>query len=512
MLLCMLAYSFMFFQFWWGDHDWGYIKDGVSLESGFFEARYTQHLFTVLLLDGHVLPIFSFIISLISLVVLNMMIAYYLEVPKTKFNYILFVLFFSLNPHVYAFFYYVYLAFPFIAWCIVGVGILFLFEKQSLIRFLIGVVLFVLLLGSYPPNITLFFVLFVAKRIIAFLDNRESILDIIKKGCLFALEVVLGYIGFKCIFIFLQKNDLINLDMYNISTKGIYEILQTVPFEMWYSIAQWFEPYSFMDGNYCVCLIIPIVLAMFLMFRSGKNKLFMILFWAFILFLSRFVFLIATKGEVSAFRLVYFGKIGVLAFALSIIMQNKEKCIKNILMLWGCVCLSLFVETNFYIHKVQYFGFVAGRKYQHKLLDKLVMNKNFKYEKKYISLTFGYPNFRNKFYNGTKNSGEMNGQTMVFYFDTINQLFWEEKFAPVAVGAGILNSASILRVNRDGGKYWGDDKYWTNNPENMKNIREWLYMKAKLGSVYIDDKYILAILDENDFYKNRELVATSLDK
>jgi hypothetical protein len=91
-------------------------------------------------------------------------------------------------------------------------------------------------------------------------------------------------------------------------------------------------------------------------------------------------------------------------------------------------------------------------------------------------------------------------------------LFWEENFTPVAVGAGILDNFSILRVNRDGGEFWNDQEYWLDNPENMKAIRMWLYTQAKVGDIYIDDKYILAVLDEVDFYKNRELVATSLDK
>ena len=43
-----IVYSFMIFQFWWGNHDWEFLKDGILLKDGFFEARYAQHLPNIL--------------------------------------------------------------------------------------------------------------------------------------------------------------------------------------------------------------------------------------------------------------------------------------------------------------------------------------------------------------------------------------------------------------------------------------------------------------------------------
>jgi hypothetical protein len=300
--------------------------------------------------------------------------------------------------------------------------------------------------------------------------------------------------------------------MYNISMRSFSLMLKDVPSEFIKSFTQLFETYSFMEIEYCALIAAPVIFAVFFVLKDDKNRWIKFLFLFFLFFVSRFVFLIALRSDIGAFRLVYFGKIGIIAFSLSVLMRLKQKYVKNFLFIWGVLSISLFVLTNFDIHKVQYLGFDAGRRYQKNLLDKVVTNENFKYEKKYISFTFGYPNFRNKFYNGRGLSSEMNEHAMVFYFDTINQLFWEENFTPVAVGAGILDNFSILRVNRDGGEFWNDQEYWLDNPENMKAIRMWLYTQAKVGDIYIDDKYILAVLDEVDFYKNRELVATSLDK
>ena len=109
----------------------------------------------------------------------------------------------------------------------------------------------------------------------------------------------------------------------------------------------------------------------------------------------------------------------------------------------------------------------------------------------------------------------MLGLNLVFEFDVANFLFWEKAKSPIIIGAGISGN-SIHRVDRDGKEKWRDKQYWSDNPENMEKIRYWLYTEAEpypsYKSVYVDDKYLILVLDKLVFYKYRELVATSLDK
>jgi hypothetical protein len=104
---------------------------------------------------------------------------------------------------------------------------------------------------------------------------------------------------------------------------------------------------------------------------------------------------------------------------------------------------------------------------------------------------------------------------LVFEFDVANYLFWEEEKSPVIIGAGISGS-NLLRVDRGGKEKWGNSEYWKNNPENMEKIRYWLYMEAKpypsQNSVYVDEKYLILVLDPLVFYKHRELVSRALDE
>jgi hypothetical protein len=95
-------------------------------------------------------------------------------------------------------------------------------------------------------------------------------------------------------------------------------------------------------------------------------------------------------------------------------------------------------------------------------------------------------------------------------FGIVSNLFWEERITPTAIEVGIEGrNLWHIGINED---KWKDKAYWTDNPENMKNIRFWLYNEAKYNSVYVDDKYIIMVLDLQSFYKNRELLTLKLDK
>ena len=99
----------------------------------------------------------------------------------------------------------------------------------------------------------------------------------------------------------------------------------------------------------------------------------------------------------------------------------------------------------------------------------------------------------------------------LFYEDLINNLFLAENMHPVVIGAEIKDKFIIRHPRGKKLKVITFD-FWRNNPENMENVRFWLYNKAKGNSVYVDDKYIILVLDKKEFYQKRELVARALDE
>ena len=86
-----IVYSFVMCSFYWGNHDWHYIKNGVSLLSGFFEARYSMHLFSMLLMGGHILPILTVLFWLLGIVFLGVVSGSYLGFEKRSKDFLIFV-------------------------------------------------------------------------------------------------------------------------------------------------------------------------------------------------------------------------------------------------------------------------------------------------------------------------------------------------------------------------------------------------------------------------------------
>ena len=100
----IVLYFYMLCNFWWGNHDWGYLLSGASIESGLFEARYSQHLFTILVLDGHILPVLFFLMGFLCISGIGICVGKYLEIDS-KYWWVI-ALFIGANPHIFALFYY----------------------------------------------------------------------------------------------------------------------------------------------------------------------------------------------------------------------------------------------------------------------------------------------------------------------------------------------------------------------------------------------------------------------
>ncbi len=512
-VLCV-AHLYVFSHFWWGNHDWGYLKSGASIKSGFFEARYSQHLFTVLFLDGHILPVFTFLSGLLCVIIQSILIGKYFKLEAKYWP--LIALFIGMNPHIYAFMYYVYLFLPFMSWSLISVALLFLvegnFKFYKNFLFVLGCVG---VLGSYPPNLAFVFVLFVGKRIICYLSKEENIKDSLKKTIYFGLLFLLSVLFFKVIYTYLQQNHLLNDGMYNLEVKSLSSMIIDFPFEVVRAFSQLLVCFSFLGMSYVLPLFLLVILSLVIVYRKSENKFFAI-FGILLLFLSsRFSFIVSAQSEVALFRVLYWGRLGVYVFALCVLLKQSGKLVRNVLFSILCFVFFNFAVLSAHIQKVQNMGFIAGRLYQKRLLDMVVMNDSFDVNNEYISLSLGQPNFREKFYPNKHNTAELTGLNFVFEFDVVNFLFWEYEKSPIIIGAGI-NGRNIIRVDRGGEEKWRDIEYWSNNPENMKKIRYWLYMIAKpypdKNFIYVDDKYIIVVLDKPIFYNHRELVAKSLDE
>lgn len=109
-IILNLVFLYYNVHFLWGNHDWSYLIDGMWGKSSLFNGRYTNYLFNQLL-GGRLLPIVNVSFALFGFSFTGILLAYYWNVPKTFFNYLVLSLVVVLNPLV-------------IYWCYFGVDVI----------------------------------------------------------------------------------------------------------------------------------------------------------------------------------------------------------------------------------------------------------------------------------------------------------------------------------------------------------------------------------------------------
>ena len=506
-LFCCVVYSFMLFQFWWGNHDWDYLKYGVKFSSGFFEARYAAHLVSLLLFDGNVLPVFMLLSALALLVFMGMLIAYYLEMEKNTISYMLFLLLIGVSPYNFVIIYYLFIADSLFSCGCVAAAVLFCATAPyKWWKFVLGVLGYIYILGCYPPVIALTAILFVAKQIILVQKKRQINQRLFSDTLFLIGQASLSFLVFKCVFDILDKYNFLYLNMYNVRVNSLMDIPSLVPAQ----IVSFFGyvPSLFANFGFVFAFFIGVLflVGIFYIWNSFRNKLIAFAWIIAFILSSRIVFLLADSANVAKFRVEYWAVLGMETFVLAVLFSCKQKAVKNILYLTIVLSLFSFIRMTFYIQKMQYLSFKGERFYQGRIENRLADFPNLLADGYYSVLRMGYADFSEKYCYATSI-----GCNMEFFADTAmpadfsKVIFWES-----------LNNMHILRLGFWSDRLWVVDNTKMNlqpfvlKDENISNLRYWLYQTTKAypskDCIYVDDKLVVFNLDDKFFRPNREKV------
>lgn len=165
-----LIFLFHGAHFMFGDHDWKYLKHGISLGAGLFEGRFSQFVPVTLLSRGEILPIINNALGFAGFALGVALLARYWRLPHTKTAYVTFALSAALTPYILSFMYFAFLVIPVLGWNMFVIGALLVSEKEerfSLPRTAAAALLITLALGGYPPVINLIAVAFSVRLLFA---------------------------------------------------------------------------------------------------------------------------------------------------------------------------------------------------------------------------------------------------------------------------------------------------------------------------------------------------------
>ncbi|MBR1373575.1 hypothetical protein IJ556_03885 [bacterium] len=500
------VYSFMMFQFWWGNHDWSYLIHGLRIGDTFFEARYSQLMPMVLLLQGQILPPLLFILTFLLLSLLGLLLGKYLSLPQQKIYYVLFILLLALSPYTPILFYYVFIMFSLLFWGCVGVSLLFLTGRPyHLGKFLIGCLGFFILLGSYPPILALVLSVFVGKLLKNYLLSRQSFLQIMMDGAFLVAQLIFAVIGYRIAYIFLTSLGYLNTQMYNLSVRSLSDIFYQFLPEIFAPMSQVVYLYNSLGLVYVLFYSIVLVGALWRIFFMAKNKIIAVFLVLVLFLLARLPFVLSASAYYATFRVNWWGNAGILAVCLSLIFETKQKFLRNTILFLSALFLFNFIKTDYEIQKVQYLAFKTERLFQKRVEERLFTFTDFNLANDYSTLNFGYPNFHHRFcYLGCRGFDNELMSATVLPADFGTAIFWDEIKSPVVARYGIWNNRL----------WFVADPHLKNlqqpiTAENLYNLRRWMYMKAKKypssEGIFIDNKMIVFYFDDIFFNKNREM-------
>ena len=221
-----LIFLFHGAHFLFGDHDWKYLKPGLSLGAGLFEGRFAQFLPINILSGGDILPIINNILGFAGFSLGVALLARYWRLPRQKSAWLLFALFTAVTPYILSFMYFAFLIIPVLGWSAFVLSSLLISEKEtrfSPIRSLSAIALATLALGGYPPVVNLMAVALAVRLLFAALFEGESARGLWRRYRWTAINLLSAAICCKLCLWGLGKIGAMNTAYYNLQTTPLAE-------------------------------------------------------------------------------------------------------------------------------------------------------------------------------------------------------------------------------------------------------------------------------------------------
>lgn len=408
-------------QFVFGDHDWRYLKEGVSLGAGLFEARFTQFIPINLLSRGEIYPIINNLLGFAGFSLGIALLARYWNLPHHKKQYALFALFCAITPYILSFMYFAFLIIPVLSWNAFIIGALVISEKEekfSFPRTTAAIFLIIMALGGYPPVINLIAVVISIKLLSNALhlspktEVKDFIKEQIKRYKWTLLNLILGLIGYKLCLLGLEQSGAVNTSYYN---------LQTTPMSEWGNkfilvskdiVRQFMVSLPFITTSYKILTALLVISGLFLIINKLANKAtpspqkFIVLGLTIICLYAPLVTLfISTSLAETEFspRIDFFGLMYLYAgfFALIQSAPSSTQFFKNLGTLLAVAVIFVSANNLFEAEKVWKLGFESEMKLFRRAGARFMSSQAFSLDQKYIMVQGGVTSYRPRFYHET---------------------------------------------------------------------------------------------------------------
>lgn len=360
--ISLITYSFYAITYFQGNHDFRFLRYGLSLTQGLWEGRITQFLLTTLLLNNQILPILNMVIGIFSLSIGAIILAKTLNLPKQKISLTFFSLLITLSPYVISHLYYTHLVAQTLFWhLIIILGFTISTLQKSIlnhkfINFASSFALYLIAISGYSASMQLIFVLIFSSMILDVTYNNKNIKDIIKKYTPLLIVGLLSAISYILITKFLISKKIMQTFMYNYQPHNFLGIINSLQHHNIKTPLQvLLSPYPYITNNISY-LILGLLILTIITFYQKKRLIIGLILLIPLLISSTLAGFVSKYYVFNLYRVNIYSIPYLIAIFYTINIKNTNIVIKNLSNLMVTTILTMFICSNFTAQKIWYLG------------------------------------------------------------------------------------------------------------------------------------------------------------
>lgn len=510
-----LVFSFYMTTFFFGNHDYRFMRYGLSLMSGAWEGRFTQFILPYVLFDGQVLPIINVYIGFAFFAAAVVLLAWWYALREKYLTVVLFGLIIVLNPYILSQLYYVHSIVSILAWPLFGVaGVMLvdagLVEKR---KWLLsgGVLCLLICFFGYGGTLELVLTILGGKVLIDTVRSEERFCLVVKRYFPTGIVLLLVILLFALVMEYIKARHWVNTGMYNVQTLSAMEVLQKFGqrYILTWKVLFTPPPYCSMIVSGCVAGLMTMLLLEVQAQRRFLLMCCMLMVWVCVIFLLAFI---SPYDFFMTFRIHFFSVPYFAAVLYAMVLQSKRIVLRNMAFVFGGILVLCYLQANFMAQKVWNLGYrqneAVAERMRQDILPKLPKGKHYRAaivggfygnekfagvdklteeNREFYREVYGYPLYLNVFFSGG-----------FFLYESINPIWGDGLFLNRRIFYNFYNemtdkndllSAQIFMQS------FGDDK--AEQKKAAAQIKPWPHPDY----YFIGQKDIFLMLSEDIFNK-----------
>lgn len=499
-LITNIVFIFHSVQYMWGWDDWILVKNGMRIYDMLWAGRFTGGLIQQVF-GGELLPVINNIFSFTGFTFAVIYLAKYWKVPQTPLSYTLFGLFIILMPYTLSWLWHIKQTSLF--WNVFFViYALYISQKKTYTSSIIAITLIVISLGAYASIISTIAIVLLGRILMDIILEQKSIKELFHTYLRACINIVISIVIFKLILVYYDHAGRLSHGGYNTEYIGLEDLPQKLKIVLRTCVELFYVSQPDMSSNYKYLLMLSFIGAFVVLFKRNCSTIIKsVLLIVCILISSQFTNLMAKTNFSFTSRINFFAQPYIYAVFLAVGLRyaNWTKSINLVIMLmalWGNIIQDIRYQ------KVLYLGGKAEMQVYTDIITRIKQNEHFSNNKYYTLVTTEPLAYRRKFYKNRFDRTE--GSAMY----PIIPNWASDWFYNFYEANQYIDKYYHLQRNNTS---YSIDKL--SLPE-LKHIADFVLNKAQpyphKNSVYVDDKYIFVIYDEDGLNRAKRYIQVRL--